>query len=165
MTKKWQLMPVADALYEGAKQYPGGIGALAELMGKSEKVLRSKLAPDLDSHHITLEEALQIIEHLDGRRPTVAQNVMKAIGHRLHRVITRQDGVDSTVVPLTVQALWLTAQTGILGAHLSQYFQFDEQDQPLTKKQADELHDQLSKVLLAVYTLMDSVEQRTEAKS
>ncbi|HEV7816365.1 MAG TPA: phage regulatory CII family protein, partial [Janthinobacterium sp.] len=40
-----------DALYKVARNYPGGLEALAHSMGISVNVLRNKLAPTIASHY------------------------------------------------------------------------------------------------------------------
>ena len=52
---------VAYALYATAHGYPGGIGALAKAMDKSANTLTHKVNPLNDTHHLTLDEALQIV--------------------------------------------------------------------------------------------------------
>lgn len=51
---------VADAAYNTVHDYPGGAEALAPRMGKSAKVLDSKVSRNVSTHHLTLHEAVQI---------------------------------------------------------------------------------------------------------
>jgi hypothetical protein len=64
MTHRYTQMNPLDALYTAARAYPGGIEALAHRMGVSVAVLRNKLAPHVNTHHVTLAEASLIIEFL-----------------------------------------------------------------------------------------------------
>lgn len=164
MTKKYWQMPVADALYTAARKYPKGLKALAERMDKSENVLRSKLAPDVDTHHITLEETLQIIELLDCSVPHAADQVIKSIGWRLGRIVTRHSGTDSDDSSLERQGLTVAAVTGILAANLVYAIASKTDGQPLTKQDADTIQSDIARALDALSLLADSVERRTGDK-
>ena len=52
---------VADAAYNTVHDYPGGAEALAPRMGKSAKVLDSKVNRNEFKHHLTLHEAVQMM--------------------------------------------------------------------------------------------------------
>ena len=52
---------VADAAYNTVHDYLGGAEALAPRMGKSAKVLDSKVSRNVSTHHLTLHEAVQIM--------------------------------------------------------------------------------------------------------
>ena len=52
---------VADAAYNTVHDYPGGAEALAPRMGKSAKVLDSKVSRNVSTHRLTLHEAVQIM--------------------------------------------------------------------------------------------------------
>jgi len=62
MTRKYLDMNQHDALYKVARNYPGGLDALAQRMGISVNVLRNKLAPTIASHYPSFEEVSVIIE-------------------------------------------------------------------------------------------------------
>lgn len=51
---------VGDAAYGVAHGHPGGIGALAVRMGKSANTLTHKVNPLNDTHHLTLQEAVDM---------------------------------------------------------------------------------------------------------
>lgn len=52
---------IEDAAYNTVHDYPGGAEALAPRMGKSAKVLDSKVNRNEFKHHLTLHEAVQIM--------------------------------------------------------------------------------------------------------
>ncbi|MBK8019106.1 MAG: hypothetical protein IPK20_22085 [Betaproteobacteria bacterium] len=52
---------IEDAAYNTVHDYPGGAEALAPRMGKSAKVLDSKVNRNEFRHHLTLREAVQIM--------------------------------------------------------------------------------------------------------
>lgn len=89
MTKEYDQIDPHDALYNAARDYPGGIAALALRLATSEKVLRNKLAPDVDTHHTNLEEFARIVECLDGVKPASADLAVDALMWRLNRVAMR----------------------------------------------------------------------------
>jgi hypothetical protein len=51
-----------DALYKVAREFKGGIEALAQRMGKTAPVLYNKLRPGITTHHVTFEEVSEIVE-------------------------------------------------------------------------------------------------------
>lgn len=65
MTHYYSEMNPGDALYIAARQYPGGIDALAVRMGMSAATLYKKLSTKVDTHFISYEEAQTIIWYLD----------------------------------------------------------------------------------------------------
>lgn len=160
MTKAYQKMSVGDALYTAARKYPGSVEALAVRLDKTPNVLRSKLAPDVDSHHVTLEEALQIIELLDSTVPHAADLAVKALGWRLGRVVIRHSGTDSDPTSLEVQCLAACSHYGLLAAEVA-VTMAKLPEQQLTRKEADTLSDAIAHCLDALFLLRDSVDQRT----
>lgn len=54
-----------DALYVAARAYPGGLNAIGARLGMSPNVLRNKLRREIDTHHVTVEEAHLMCEFLD----------------------------------------------------------------------------------------------------
>jgi hypothetical protein len=61
MTHRLMTMEPADALYDVARAYPGGIDALAEEMGTSAGLLYKKLAPKTGTHAPTLDQFDEVI--------------------------------------------------------------------------------------------------------
>lgn len=62
MVTRYSMLDQHDALYQTAREYPGGLVALARDMGKSVNVLRNKLRPAITTHHTTFEEVSRVIE-------------------------------------------------------------------------------------------------------
>jgi hypothetical protein len=52
---------VQDAAYITGQEYPGGCLALGPRIGVSGAVLANKLNPNLNSHHLTVAEAMRIM--------------------------------------------------------------------------------------------------------
>ena len=89
MTKRYTQIGMHDALYVAARDYPGGVEALAHRMGISPNVLRNKLRPDIETHHTTLENFAEIVELLDPIKPEAADTAVEALLWRLGRVAVR----------------------------------------------------------------------------
>ena len=74
-------MNITDAVYNSVHNYPGGATALAPRIGiKSPAVLNSKVNPNTETHHITLEEAVRVMEI------TGDYSILHAINARLGKV-------------------------------------------------------------------------------
>lgn len=49
-------MNITHLAYRLAHQYKGGVVGLANMMGKNDRVLASKLNPNVDTHHLNIDE-------------------------------------------------------------------------------------------------------------
>lgn len=58
-------MSPLDAAYHTAHGYPGGVRALAARIGMSPNVLQNKVNPNQESHHLTLAEAVTLMDVTD----------------------------------------------------------------------------------------------------
>lgn len=54
-------MNILDAAHKTVKSYPGGSESLAPRIGMSAAVLRNKVNPNNETHHLTLAEASEIM--------------------------------------------------------------------------------------------------------
>ncbi|BDU17548.1 MULTISPECIES: phage regulatory CII family protein [Lysobacter] len=54
-------MNIIDAAYQTVHDYPGGSESLAPRIGMSPAVLRNKVNPNNDTHHLTVREANMIM--------------------------------------------------------------------------------------------------------
>ncbi|CBJ37877.1 conserved protein of unknown function [Ralstonia solanacearum CMR15] len=81
-----------EALYGLATRYPGGLAGLAHALSQRTgkrvylNVLRNKVRPGIDSHHITLEEFSMIIELCEEARVPGAHAPLDALCWRHGRV-------------------------------------------------------------------------------
>jgi len=48
--------------YRIAHEYQGGVVALSSMMGKNDKVMASKLNPNIDTHHLNIEELAMLAD-------------------------------------------------------------------------------------------------------
>lgn len=49
-------MKITHLAYRIAHEYRGGVVALSSMMAKNDRVMASKLNPNIDTHHLTIEE-------------------------------------------------------------------------------------------------------------
>ena len=59
-------MTIQHLAYRLAHSFNGGVVALASVMGKSDKVLSSKLNPNIDTHHLNIAELDMLADFTDG---------------------------------------------------------------------------------------------------
>lgn len=72
-------MNINDAAYNTAHDYPGGCDSLAPRMGiNSGAVLRNKVNPNMDTHHLRLDEAVKMMEFTGDTR--IAQAIAFQLG-------------------------------------------------------------------------------------
>ena len=82
MTCEYHDIDPADAIYNLALSYPGGIKALADRMGASAGVMYKKLEPGTSSHHLNLAEFCRIIDYSrEAKRPNALLPLM-ALNYR-----------------------------------------------------------------------------------
>lgn len=58
-------MTISHLAYRIAHEFKGGVVGLAALMGRGDKVLASKLNPNTQTHHLTIEELEMMIDFTD----------------------------------------------------------------------------------------------------
>ena len=56
------VLNLADTVHHMAHAFPGGIAALAQRMGKGYTVLKNKLNPNMDSHHLNIGELEEAVD-------------------------------------------------------------------------------------------------------
>lgn len=61
-------MNITDAAYAVVHDYPGGSESLAPRLGMVPAVLRNKVNPNNDTHHLTLREAVRITQMTNDNR-------------------------------------------------------------------------------------------------
>lgn len=94
MSHRYRDINQHDALYNLARRYPGGLEALAQRMGKSYNVLRNKLRPDIETHHVTFEEMSEITELCQGAHVRDPMLALDAVEWRMGRVAFPMPEID-----------------------------------------------------------------------
>lgn len=79
---------VADAAYNTAHGYPGGIGALALRMGVNANTLTNKVNPQNTTHHLSLREAVAM-QDLSGNY-AILHAMAESLGHTCTRATPDQ---------------------------------------------------------------------------
>lgn len=74
-------MNITDAAYHTVHDYPGGSESLGPRVGISPAVLRNKVNPNNETHHLTLAEAVRMVDLTDDDR--ILQAWARARGYML----------------------------------------------------------------------------------
>lgn len=89
-----------EALYNAARKYPRGIEGLADALSArlskriSPNVLRNKLRPGIDTHHVTLEDFSLVLELCEEARVDAAMQPLDALCWRHGRVAVEIPAAD-----------------------------------------------------------------------
>lgn len=89
MTHRIDEMNVLDAAFMAAREYPGGIEALAARLGTYSRVLRKKLATSGETRNLTLDEFSELIDRCEEARGRSALLPMRALAWRHGGVFIR----------------------------------------------------------------------------
>lgn len=127
-------MNVDDAAYAVVHAYPGGADALAARMNKSAAVLRSKVRPTCDTHHLTLREAQHITALTDDPR------ILEAFAQDTGRIVLKMpvdgdDQVSDMAVLELVARVWMGQ--GNLGTEVHHALT----DSRLTRREFEQISD------------------------
>lgn len=109
MTYVYSTIDPQDALYLQARNYPGGVNALAVRMGRSPNVLYKQLRPAVDTHHISFEDVSLITEFCADARQPDAYLALQAFcwrhGHLAVRLPDADVGADASELFQTVLSI------------------------------------------------------------
>lgn len=124
MTYQYSNINQLDALYNAARAYPGGIEALAQRMSTpsrqvSPNVLRNKLRPSIDTHHINFEELSEIIELLEEAKVSDAFLPLHAFCWRHNHVAVQLPKGDVDADDLLKQVVDIMSGDGALATMIS----------------------------------------------
>lgn len=92
---------IADAAYNTAHCYPGGISALATRMGVNAGTLTGKVNQQNTTHHLSLREAVAM-QHFSGNH-AVLHAMAEALGYTCSRVTPDQAGGEPTEAIMRMQ--------------------------------------------------------------
>lgn len=98
-------MNVADAAYSVVHDYPGGAESLAPRVGIGAAVLRSKVNPNCNTHHLNLTEADRITGVTGD--PRILHALAATHGFVMFRPATGCDATDMAVLEV-MAGLWST---------------------------------------------------------
>jgi hypothetical protein len=115
MTCEYSDIELGDKVYNAARQYPGGVGALALRMEMTKPVLYNKLRPICKTHHLTLDEFCHIIELLeDAGCDALAQSVLNVFAERFNCVISKVNKNNDRAASLVIHVLEATNLNGLV---------------------------------------------------
>ncbi len=147
MTCRHTLMNQHDALYKVAREYPGGIEALAGRMGMAISTLRNKLSPRIDTNYVSFEEATLIVEYCmqagvkEAELPFLA--VMPRLGMGMFSLPSTDDVSEAGLSQIVCKAM---ADVGTVAATVSAAMA----DDLITAAEADAIEKSFSMVLKSV---------------
>jgi hypothetical protein len=166
VTLRYRKMNHLDALYTLARSYPGGIEALAQRMSgarvMSPNVLRNKLRPNIDTHHVTSEEESLIMELCeeagvkDPHAPLIAKNWRH--GLIAFPVPTVDDISDTELTQSVCRAMKEFSDLSAAASHALA-------DNRITLAELDEIEKEAAEALAAVAELKERMRMRAEADS
>ena len=83
---------ILDVAYQTAHSYQGGVSALAVRMGVVPGTLLNKVNPNNNSHHLTLREAVEMMEFSDN--PALLQAMAARLGYTVIPAVPDQSDGD-----------------------------------------------------------------------
>lgn len=162
MTSRYSEINQHDALYVAARKYPGGVEALAQRLGISPNVLRNKLRPAIDSHHINFEEVSAIIECLEEAHVADAYLALQAFNWRHGHVAFRLISSDVPSGELLAQVLEILHEEGALANDINQALADDGR---IDDREMEAIERDLQRCIGALVTLRDKVRAKHKADS
>lgn len=159
MTCAYTHMNPLDALYVTACDYPGGLEALAQRMGKSAHVLRNKLRPAIDSHHINLGEFSLLLDFLAEARMPDAALPLQALCWRHGYALVRLPEIDTDSEGIYRQMLAKVREDGELAADIERAMGDDKID----AKELDRIERSAMESLVAHMVLLEKIRSKARA--
>lgn len=150
MTHRYSKMNPNDALYIAARNYPGGVDALAARMGMSVKVLYNKLCPNTDSHHVNYHEVQMIIDFLSevGRHDMVDM-VINSFCWRYDLAVFKLPSVEPTDERLLDQMLGIMSKHGVMADGLKDALA----DGKISSRELDRIEEDFQTCIVALIRL------------
>lgn len=131
-------MKITHLAYRIAHGYRGGVVALSSMMGKNDRVMASKLNPNIDTHHLTIEE-LSMLADFTNTNVEVAQY----FAQKQNAVV-----VELPAIPADGDMSLLDNYMDIMKelGELSTEFQQDFADGNINDKEFERIADQVAQV-------------------
>jgi hypothetical protein len=151
-----------DALYRAARKYPGGVEIIAHRMDKSANVLRNKLRPDIHSHHVTFEEATEILELCHAANVKDALQAAHAFNARLGLVAFAAPALTETSDEALLETVYkVMKQIGAVAQSVAGALE----DKKITHAELDEIEKSFGQGMSALGEWRERVRARAEADS
>ncbi|SMF96825.1 hypothetical protein SAMN02949497_4236 [Methylomagnum ishizawai] len=159
MTCAYTHMNPLDALYVTACEYPGGIEALSQRMGKTPNVLRNKLRPAIDTHHVNLEELSQLLDFLAEARMPNAALPLQALCWRHGYALVELPEIEADGDGIYRQMLAKLREDGELAADIERAMGDDKID----AKELDRIERSAMESLVAHLVLLEQIRAKARA--
>jgi hypothetical protein len=159
VTRRYSQTNHHDVLYTKAREYPGGVEALAQRMGKkSADILYNKLRPTCKTHHVTDEEFPEMLELFQGAKVDDWAAPLHALNWRLGHIAIEVPRVDdeTTDEQLTAMMCRVMKEVGDVAAEVAQAVK----DNRITPAEFDALEQQFMEALTALTTLRSRIHKR-----
>ncbi|MGD7196529.1 phage regulatory CII family protein [Ralstonia pseudosolanacearum] len=143
-----------EALYGLATRYPGGLAGLAHALSQRTgkrvylNVLRNKLRPGIDTHHITLEDFSLILELCEEARVPGAHAPLEALCWRHGRIPVELPQVDADDPNPARTVCQVMAKVGDLAATVAKA----AEDNVITEAELDGIEAEFLKAQVALAT-------------
>lgn len=160
MTYEYSNINQHDALYNSARDYPGGIEALAQRLGASANVLRNKLRPAIESHHVNFEEVSRIVELLEEARVPSAFVPLHAFCWRHGHVALRLHHGDVSSDELVQQILEVMGDEGRLATDLNSAL---ADDRRIDRRELEVIEQDVERCVSGLMALLDRVRAKHKA--
>lgn len=160
MTYEYSNVNQHDALYNAARLYPGGIEALAQRMGCSANVLRNKLRPSIDTHHVNFEDVSHILELLEEAKVLAAFVPLQAFCWRHGHVALKLRHGEASSDELVQQILAVMGDEGKLAADLNSAL---ADDRRIDRRELDVIEQDVEQCVGGLMALLDRVRAKHKA--
>ncbi|WP_188379590.1 phage regulatory CII family protein [Oxalicibacterium faecigallinarum] len=151
-----------DALYKAARNYPGGVEALAKRMGISAAVLYSKLRPGCDTHHVSFEQVSEITDHLVEARVPNALQALQALTWRHGMVAISLPPLSEQETDCLVQSI---CKSVVEFGHLTSAVSEAMADGKICGKEWDEIDREFSHAIGALTELRERIRAKVTVKA
>jgi len=143
-------MNTTDAAYHAVHDYPGGSESLGPRVGISPAVLRNKVNPNNETHHLTFAEAQRVVDITDDER------MLRAWAHSRGLLLIKAPDGDHSASDMSV--LEAVVETGVAHGQFMQSIHTALADGKVDTKEIEDIN-QAKRVL---QTVAEGVSQRLQ---
>lgn len=162
MTLRTSQRNAQDLAYEVARAYPGGIEALAFVMGMNFKLLYKKLSPANPEHELTVSQFSEVMERCSGAGVKNAYAPLEALNWRHGGVFVTVEDLDATdddsILKAAAQAM---ERVGSVAGSINDALEGGE----ITDKEMEVIEPRFRKAFTAMASWFKRVKSRKEKDS
>ena len=149
----------ADALYNLARNYPGGLKVLAVRMGRQESVLYKQLSPACFTHHVSPDDFIRVVELCAEANMPGAYQPIHAMCFQLEHVALRLPSGDADSNELFAQVLVMLREEGELARNIQDALANNGQ---IDDRHLSEIEGHMEKCIGALVTLRQEVRMKNK---